>query len=154
MEGSGLTTKCSSCNDIIYRVWIVEENSPTIRSAKLKKEPVMDIGYYARQREIQEILLFGSENKTKIGSGPKPVPKTDVVHHQAVVTTNFLSGSLRTIWPPQQPQPTIRRIFCPVCSATARMQPRLRPSEANLFCRYCQLQFGPKALTIDPFLMF
>lgn len=115
MEGSGLTTKCS-CNDIIYRVRILEEISPTIKSAKLQKKPLMDIGYYARMREAQEVVLFGAENKVKVGSGPKPVPKSEIP------ITNYFTGSLRSITYRPPPQPTVRT-YCPVCSATARMQP-------------------------------
>ena len=151
MEGNGLTTKCS-CSDIIYRVRIIEEDSSTIRTAKLKKEPIHDIGYYARTRDAQEVVLFGAENKVKIGSGPKPVPNADVV---AQITNNndYYTGSLRSItYNPSSPssQPTIR-MYCPVYSATARLQPSLRPSEAKLFCRHRGLQFKAESVDNWPF---
>ncbi len=145
MSGSGLTTKCSCCSDVIYRIKIIEENSPTIRTAKLKKEQIMDIGYYARMRDTQEIVLFGADNKVKVGSGPKPVLKSDVP-----VTNNYYTGSLRSITYKPPTQPTVK-VFCPVCSATARLQPSLRPSEANLFCRHCQLQFRAESVNGQPF---
>ncbi len=133
--GKRLTTKCSHCSDIIYRVKIIEEDSPTIKSAKLKNEPIQDIGYYARKRQIEETSMFGADNVVQVGSGPKAVPKPDVP------ITNFYTVSLKSItyyYP--LPSPNVR-VYCPVCSATGSWQPSLRPSEANLFCRHCQLQF-------------
>ncbi len=142
MTGKGLTTKCS-CSDVIYRIKIVEEDSPTIKSAKLKKEPIQDIGYYARKRQIEEISMFGSENVAQVGSSPKAVPKPDVP------ITNYYTGSLKSItyYPPS---PNVR-VYCPVCSATASWQPSLRPSEANLYCRHCQLQFKAETVNNQPF---
>ncbi len=140
MRNRGLTTKRESCGGIIHRIKTVEEDSPTIRTAKLKKEQVKDIEYYARVHEFKEVILFGAENRVKVGSGPKPVPKADLS------ITNYFIGSLKSITyhPPASP---IVRVYCPVCSATARWQRSDRSSEANLFCRYCQLQF--RAETID-----
>ncbi len=142
MTGSGLTTKCSSCNDIIYRIRILEERSPTIKSAKLQKKPVQDIGYFARARQIEEISMFGSENVTKVGSGPKPVPTSEVP------VKDYLTGSLKSI---TYHQPPSIRIYCPVCSATAQWQRSERPSEANLFCRHCQLQYKAETYDNRPF---
>ncbi len=115
----------------------MKADSPAIRIAKLKKEEVQDIGYYARKQELEEILLVGAANKVAVGSGPKPVPVADVQ------VTNYYTGSLKSITY-RPPSPQTVGAYCPVRNAAARWQRSDRPSEANLFCRHCQLQFREK----------